>query len=182
MNVLGQVISIDYDVQISKNGGGFYPGSRLTYRDSEGSIKEKAFHANVFKFNKALKLQLQDLGPNDSFVMTMEKEGDFWNVMNISKGDGVSSVTLPSQGASSPKTATPYKSPKSTYETPEERKIKQRYIVRQSSITAALSFLNNKAKKTNEVLKVAKEFEEYVFSKEPLKIEDLQGDEDEVFN
>lgn len=55
---------------------------------------------------------------------------------------------------------------KSTYETPEERAKKQIYIVRQSSITSAMSFFElNKAKSvsTQQVLEVAKEFENYVF-------------------
>ncbi len=59
-------------------------------------------------------------------------------------------------------TATPFKS---TYETPEERARKQVYIVRQSSITAALTFCNHDggSQDIQEVLNVAKQFEAYVF-------------------
>lgn len=57
-------------------------------------------------------------------------------------------------------------SPKSTYETPEERAKKQIYIVRQSNISAAINMLSVGSKappKLAEVLEVAKELESYVF-------------------
>lgn len=55
---------------------------------------------------------------------------------------------------------------KSTYETPEERARKQVYIVRQSSITAALTFLGGptvQQMSVSRVVDVAKQFEAYVF-------------------
>lgn len=52
--------------------------------------------------------------------------------------------------------------PRSTYETPEERAKKQLYIVRQSSITNAIALLGAKAK-VDAVLETAKQFEAYVF-------------------
>lgn len=67
------------------------------------------------------------------------------------------------------KTTTPAAAPfKSTYETPEERARKQVYIVRQSSLTNAISILgfqctNGQAMNTSSVIAVAKELEAYVF-------------------
>ena len=56
----------------------------------------------------------------------------------------------------------------SNYETPEERAIKQRYIVRQSSIANAVSYFNCSLDKpylqVEEIINIAKQFEEYVFS------------------
>jgi len=59
-------------------------------------------------------------------------------------------------------------SPRSTYETPEERARKQLYIVRQSSLTNAIAMLQAAAdKKTpinvDTVIHVAQKFEDYVF-------------------
>lgn len=57
-------------------------------------------------------------------------------------------------------------SPRSTYETSEERAKKQIYIVRQSSISNAIAVLTVGAKthpKSNEILDLAKTFENYVF-------------------
>lgn len=51
----------------------------------------------------------------------------------------------------------------STYETAEERKVKQLYIVRQSSITNALTYLNGAAFSMAEVLAVAQEFVDFVY-------------------
>ena len=55
----------------------------------------------------------------------------------------------------------------STYETAEERKIKQLYIVRQSSITNAIAFYSNKEKPEDydvtEVLDLAQQFVDFVY-------------------
>jgi hypothetical protein len=61
-------------------------------------------------------------------------------------------------GANAPRT--------STYETPEERAKKQVYIVRQSSISAAVASLSvgsKSALKPSDVVAVAREYEAYVF-------------------
>jgi hypothetical protein len=52
----------------------------------------------------------------------------------------------------------------SNYETVEERAIKQRYIVRQSSLANAIAFHQEHEKTSYEIIQCAKEFEEYVFS------------------
>lgn len=68
------------------------------------------------------------------------------------------------------KTATP--SPKSTYETAEERAKRQIMIVRQSSISSAVALLaanGGKKNTTEEVLNVAREFENYVLNNEVIK-------------
>lgn len=54
------------------------------------------------------------------------------------------------------------------YETADERALKQRYIVRQSSIANAVSYYNCSLDKpylqVEEIINIAKQFEEYVFS------------------
>lgn len=57
---------------------------------------------------------------------------------------------------------------RSTYETPEERAAKQVYIVRQSSVSAAINTLSIGAKsapKSADVVALAREYEAYVFDK-----------------
>ena len=72
--------------------------------------------------------------------------------------------------------------PRSTYETPEERAKKQVYIVRQSSIANAIQFyaLVNVEDVTNSVeniLATAKQFEHYVFSTDPVQeLIDMEDD------
>lgn len=159
MIVNGKVVSVEMDVQVAKNGGGSYPGARLAYRDENGAMKEKAFHNNVFKFNSELKAQLANLNPGDNFAMTMEKEGEFWNVKAIQP---TSEITKDKESSNKDNKATPYTSPKSTYETPEERARKQVYIVRQSTINMAIAHKGAKAS-VEEILSEAKAFEDYVF-------------------
>lgn len=168
MQVRGIVISVELDVAVAKNGGGTYPGARLAYRDEAGVMKEKGFHNNTFKFNPVLKTQLSNLNTGQPFVMEMEKEGEFWNVKSILPESAVVAATA--QAVTGGKTNTPaYTSPKSTYETPEERAKKQIYIVRQSSITASIVYLDLlKATKVDplDVIQHAKVFEAYVFGKD----------------
>jgi len=70
--------------------------------------------------------------------------------------------------------------PRSTYETPEERAKKQVYIVRQSSIGAAIELLNlmgNKKASVEEVTSIAKQFEQYVFGNDPMQeLIDMEDD------
>lgn len=161
MNVSGIVMSVEFDVQIAKNGGGSYPGARFSYRDSNGALKEQGFHNNALKFNPALKNQLSQLEVGKPFTMVKEKEGEFWNVKAIYNGD-----TAPSQAPSSgtTKAPSPTPSPKSNYETPEERAKRQVYIVRQSSISSAVEAATLlKLKSKEDILNLAKYFEAYVF-------------------
>jgi hypothetical protein len=72
--------------------------------------------------------------------------------------------------------ATP--SPKSTYETPEERAKKQVYIVKQSSLSNAIALLNADGKNTitggkkytkEDVFALAQELTDWVFAQETVK-------------
>lgn len=163
MEVHGIVVTIENDIEIKKAGGGVYNGSRLTYRDSAGALKEKCFHSNVFKFNPGIKASLSNLTPGESFVMVMEKEGEFWNTKSLSK--------------EVPKTATSVASPTpaktnggSTYATAEERAKTQVYIVKQSSLTAALKYheaIGNKKFTEQDAMRLAQEFTDWVMDTEP---------------
>lgn len=158
MVVIGTVVSNEANVQVAKKDGGSYPGSRLSYRDETGALKEQAFHQMALKFGN-LKAQLEAVKPGDVIEITKEKKGEYWNVISI----------VPATAGAVQSTATkttPSASPKSTYETPEERATKQIYIVRQSSISNAIALLAIGAKNeqsSDEALKIAKQFEEFVF-------------------
>jgi hypothetical protein len=163
MIVKGTVVSIEHNIQVPKNGGGSYPGSRLTYRDEAGAIKDKCLHDNVFKFKPGLKTQLSNLSTGQHFDMEQIKEGEFLNVQSIvpSNAGGVA-VAQESKQA-------PIASPKNTYETADERAHKQVYIVRQSSISSAIALLPKA--KVEDILQTAKQFEEYVFGKNLIETE-----------
>lgn len=184
----GKVISIELDISIPKqDGSGSYKGSRLIYTDDGGKIQTQAFHENSFKFNAALKQQLKELKPGDAILIDKEKpEGSsFWKVNGILKQDASVSPASDYNVGKAPAQA----SPKSTYETPEERAKKQVYIVRQSSISNALELVSNnpefykKSKdQVKDVLEIAKQFEDYVFDNKPAPVSDnFPDDKHEVF-
>lgn len=176
MEVYGKVVEIALNTQVPKNGGGTYPGALLTYRNSEGKMQEKGFHANVMKHNPAVANGLADLQTNDNFIMVLEKEGDFWNVKSIAKaGEATVSTTNNAQPIAG-KATQAYSG--STYTTAEERACTQKYIVRQSSITAALKLLElhgNKKATTREVISLAQEFEAYVFNLAPKELTNINS-------
>lgn len=168
MDVFGKVVNVEMNIEIQKKDGSVYPGSRLTFRDSTGKIQEQAMHANVLKFNPSIKSVLPTLNPNDDIVVVKEKKGDYWNVVDIKRATA-NSVTndSSSNGATSkPSQAAPAKG---GWETPEERAMRQVLIVRQSSLSSAVSCLTVGGKtppKAGDVINLAKEFEAYVFGKQ----------------
>ena len=133
---------------------GSYEKLEIAYKGDDGQVKGKKLmsfgdSANAFK-------ALKSATPGQYYDVVSEKIGDYWVWTKAELSDGSNNASKAPVEA--PK-ATSGKVLGSNYETPEERAKKQVYIVRQSSITAALSFLNNKAKSVSEVVQVAKEFE-----------------------
>jgi hypothetical protein len=115
--------------------------------------------------NKDVFEALKNAKKGEEFTITREKDkdGKYWQWVGITSSEsGGSSGGNPSNAASK---GTP--APRSTYETPEERAKKQVYIVRQSSISSAIEYLNGtgaiKKSTAQDVLLCAKEFEAYVF-------------------
>lgn len=178
-NVNGTVVLIKIDVDIEKKDGGFYKGWKLVYEDEKGEVKTIQKHMNSLKYAQPLKNGLESLKPGDSFTLEQEKEGDFWNPKSIYKSDASQAP------ASKPATPTHTQQGKaiasssSTYSTVEERAQTQKYIVRQSSITAALKMMElNKVKDVtiDSVLALAGNFEGYVMDRIPKNLKQVAED------
>lgn len=143
-----------------------------TFQDKPETKKHNQYgDQNVFKVLKAAQ-------SGEIYTITREKDANgYWQWVGITEGEDAA----PAAPAAAPK-GNP--APKSTYETPEERAKKQVYIVRQSSINAAIEFLNhnNKNYKLLDVIDAAKVFEGYVFGTdltgdtEPLPVFDMDDD------
>jgi hypothetical protein len=104
------------------------------------------------------------------YVQTQGKDGKTYNNwVKMTKATGAAqSAGDAVPAAMSQKGAMVGGSTRSTYETPEERAIKQVYIVRQSSLATAERLLSVGAKtpvKVEDVLAMAQKLEEYVFGK-----------------
>lgn len=182
LDIKGKLLEIDLSAVITKKAGGSYKGIRMVYRDVEGSLKEQCMHENITKYNKEAAACLNSLIAGDDFIIVKEKEGEFWNVKSIRKDDGSTTNNV----ADSSKAATSTGSTRvgaastaprtSTYETPEERAVKQIYIVRQSSISAAINFFNGDPRPVEDVLRVAKQFEDFVFGKDTEAPKEVSND------
>lgn len=172
MEINGKVVEIEKGILISgKNGD--YKGSKIIFKDGTGKVQEKAFHENTFKYNKAFEKELHTLSAGDSFVATLEKKGEYWNWLAIKKSTGEATIMA------KPTTV----STGGNWETAEERKNKQVYIIRQSSISAALKFaelqkdfFKGTTNPLGEVLNVADEITNWVLNQTKKEVEETMAD------
>lgn len=159
--VVGKVVQINMNTQIAKkDGGGSYPGWQLIYATLEGKIETIAKHINSLKRTPSVAAGLNSLAANDDFTMELEKgEAGFWEVISVRKGADMPDA---SDAGTAPVKAS-WKSDKtpSTYETPEERALRQLLIVRQSAVSSAIAATPGGEMKT--ILKNAEKIEEHVW-------------------
>lgn len=139
-----------------------YQKLEVTYKNLDsGKVESKKImsfaHAIAFKALAAAK-------NGDVFSVESEKNKDgYWDWLQVVQAAPGAIGAIAQANTQSAKVFVPTKS---TYETPEERAKKQVYIVKQSSLTAALKFAElNKEKPTTEgLLTLAQEFTDWVFS------------------
>lgn len=161
--VLGTVISVSLETDVAKNGGGSYKGWELVYKTKDGQVQTIAKPVQGLKFNQTLRGQLAGLAAGDTFTLEQEKNAAGFNdVKTVVKGwaDGVQAPTAPQNSGVK---ATPYQA--RDYEGKDEREARQRLIVRQSSLTAAVNVLSVGAKAVDKeaVKALANEFTDFVF-------------------
>jgi hypothetical protein len=109
-------------------------------------IGESKVPFNVLKEAKA--------GETYEISMVKSDDGQFWNWTGAAKVEGTSSA------AGSPDKRAPQPAPRSNYESPEERTIKQKSIERQVALKAAVDIMAGSGDYKG-VIKIAKIFEEY---------------------
>jgi len=149
-------------INASVEDKGKYKMAEIAFKDiAKGQVSSKKLmsfnNPNVYK-------TMVDAKNGELFNIEMQKnDKGYWDWTNASR---TTSVDSGSGGSPEPSKAGNV-SPKSTYETAEERAKKQVYIVRQSSISAAIDTLKTDKKNPTvaEVLAVAKQYEDYVFGK-----------------
>ena len=131
----------------------------------EGKIEGK----KIMPFqNPDVHANLQKATMGQVFEVTTVKEGEYWqwsNVQEVAKGSNMEPQTSAASSGYAGK-GTP--SPKSTYETPEERAARQRLIVRQSCLSNAVETLkvDKKGVDPTEALKLAERYVGWVFGEE----------------
>jgi hypothetical protein len=171
--VTGVVISISLETDVKKNGGGSYKGWELVYKSSDGEVRTIAKPVTGLQYNAPLKKQLGELSQGDEFTLTQEKNAaGFYDVKSIEKGIVEGGKAQASVGSTNQARAP---QAVSNYETREERTARQRLIVRQSSLTAAIGILGNKA--TPPVVKdLAEDLTNWVFEKGQVGIANMEDD------
>lgn len=159
----------------AKNGRS-YQSIEVTYKGDNGQTATKKLmsFSNPSVFNHIKNLTKGDVVD----VVTTKDDNGYWQWTNIGTGGATAPASV-SSGAP----ATASKVSGSNYETKEERAARQVFIVRQSSISAAISALSVGAKSSpysDDIIKLAKELETYVFSKEEAKIPEITDLEDDI--
>lgn len=158
------------------NGKGGYNKLSVTY-DSMYQGKSKTDTKKIMSFASPEAYNaLKSAAPDSKWMITSEKEGEYrvWKNAVPSNGQAAPSTGTTSTTASK---GTPVAS-RGDWETSEERARKQVYIVKQSSISAAIALLKTDKKQPEvaEVLKVAQEFTDFVFGTAPAAAKsDIQG-------
>lgn len=144
------------EIQVIKVGKVYKEGKfekvDLTYsRDGKEQTRKLVNVAD----SKPVFFALKDAQEGDVFEIEMKKEGQFWNWV------GAESKGASRPAASGKASSAPVKT--STYETSEERLIKQLHIARQSSIGYAVNALGE-GKTEDEYLDLAQAFVDFVYN------------------
>lgn len=164
MQITGIVVEKAFNKLVKSRSGASYEAWELVYKDSQtDEIKPitKPMQSLAPPRGVPLKAALDALSPGDRFVCELVKEGNFWEIKSLTKGE--LAVPLPqkkswSGGGNSQR----------DYETKEERTSKQKLIVAQSSLTAAVETLANTKGKSfskDEVKELAQEYFDWVFTR-----------------
>ena len=149
-------------IETKPTAKGSYQQLEVTYRDLD---KNKVTSKKIMSFNKPESVfkTLSTAKGGDTFDIgnIKNEQSGYWD-WNSAERATATTVETPSSKATA-SSATPAKG---GWETPEERKARQVYIVRQSSLTNAVATLTHGRKtelKPEEVLELAKYYERFVF-------------------
>ena len=161
-----QITVINVANQTVPTSKGSYQKLEVTYKGPDGKVGSRNIMSFVPQSKPAFEA-LVSASNGDVFDVSMVKEAgrdgkEYWVWTNATRGQAVISTARPEGGGIPVTTGTT----KGNWETSEERAKKQIYIIRQSSISSAVAALAVGAKKPlegNEVLALAKKFEDYVF-------------------
>jgi hypothetical protein len=159
-NIEIKIISVEKETHPTQKGS--YDSLEITYKNL--TFQNKVESKKIVSFNhKEVFSSLAKASGGDTFTIQRSKnDKGYWDWVAV--GDDA-----PQQAGPAPTGGKTMQSPKSTYETPEERAKKQVYIVRQSSINAAIALLktDKKVPSLEEIKEAAKFFEAYVFGVDP---------------
>ena len=162
---------LSVDIKTVPTAKGSYQTADVAYKNNsfQGKVEGKkvmSFGATKDSFSTLALAQ-----PGESYEVTIVKNdkgyNDWVSMAKAEAGASIPAVSAPAGGKA------PAATPRSTYETPEERAQRQVLIVRQSSLSSAIAMLQAAGDKKTAInvdtaILVAKQFEDYVFGKQAL--------------
>lgn len=166
MQIQIQFISVDVEDK------GKYKMAEVAYKDL---VKNQVSSKKLMSFsNPVVYKTMVDAKKGEVYnVELIKNTKGFWDWTNVTSSNSVDTSQASPAATGSKANA----SPKSTYETAEERAQRQILIVRQSSAATAVSALktDKKTPSAAEVIAYAKDLEGYVFGKavDPIPLADL---------
>lgn len=167
-----QIQVVNVEISTKPTAKSSYQIAEVAYKNlATGKLEGK----KIMSFtNKEVFSEIAAAKSGEVFDVTSEKdEKGYWQWTAV-KRQAAGAAPAPANKGGAVGMATT--SPKSTYETPEERAKKQIYIVRQSSLSSAIDLLSVGAKTApdvGKVVEVAKQFEDFVFGVGGAKQADL---------
>lgn len=166
MNFNISVINVEKATATSKAGKP-YQLVEISYKNlTSGKVEGNKVNQYSDLYSTAAGMQA-----GEQYTITKEKVGEFWNWTKIVQAAPGTQLEAPStKSPGGPAASTPVRS---TYETPEERAKKQVYIVKQSSISAAIATLSvgAKAVKPDDVITLAQQYTDFVFGTSKEKVD-----------
>lgn len=169
-----KIVAVELGNATTKTGKP-YEFAEVTYKNL--TFENKVESKKIMPFgSKEVLDTLKDAKPGDVFTILREKDdAGYWQWIGIAVGDTEIETTSSTVQKTSAKTTTATPTPKSTFETPEERAKKQVYIIRQSSLATAVEFMNhnNKNYKLSDLLDIANQLQAFVFEKETVTIPEV---------
>ena len=172
MNKQIQIITTQQTTKPTKSGS--YTMLEVTYKDLSNGGKTDGKKIMSFA-SKEVFAVLSKAVQGEMYSITTQKNENsgYWDWVAAAKyTGGLTEVATETKS---------FSSPKSTYETPEERAQRQVYIIRQSSLTNAISVLKTEKNTPSpeDVFKLAQEMVNWVMEKEvktPASFDDMMDD------
>jgi hypothetical protein len=173
---------LSVDIKTVPTAKGSYQTADVAYKNNSFQGKVEGKKVMSFGATKDSFATLATAQPGQTYEVQIVKNdkgyNDWISMAQAVPGTAGPAASTPTGSAGKPAAT----APRSTYETPEERAQRQVLIVRQSSLSSAVSLLTTGAKtppSTQAVVDTAKAFEAYVFGNEPvdMSVEAMSSDE-----
>ena len=182
-----QIQIVNVAQQTVPTSKGSYQALEVTFKDNAGKVQAKKIMSFVKESKRAFDT-LATASNGDVFDIKMVKDSQdkYWVWTDATRGSANAASATQGQGASATPAASGTVS-KGNWESAEERAKKQVYIIRQSSLSTATEALLAGAKappKAEDIIALAKRFEDYVFDglKEEKSFASATADlEDDLF-